>query len=295
MLSKKREIFGGLLTLICLSFVLYFLLNRPSEKIERPVHSSASQLSSKIFSEMIQSCNKGDGEKCLTVGYVFLRGVTGERNFVQAQNYFEKACDTLNDLNKRELECEAIAHIFEEGKEARVDRKIAQVFHAKAKAIHLSNMSAGLAKQPVERDEFLCDAGEAGSCFHFGVALLDPVRRDLKRAEEVLMKTCESGDSISKKEEYPGKLCGMAGEIFEFGKLGMPVDLDKAGAIYRKACDIAMSEPHQNGFMCDVAGSFYRYKKSNQHLAASLFQRACKMGYQTSCDHLRRMGEKGEL
>jgi TPR repeat protein len=248
------------------------------------------------LSRLVAQCNQGDAETCLSIGYIYLRGIIDQdqRDFKQASNYFEKACNGFKDLNRKQLQCEAIAKIFENGKEARPDRKFAAIFHEKAEEARkaLLKESNGTDEE-INSENTKCAEGQISSCFHLGENYLKPDHLDVKRAEAVLLKTCDKGmrkSDPSSGEEYPGKFCGLVAELFEYGHQGLPQDLDKAGKIYELACDLAADSPVQNGFMCDLAGNFFRDKKNNQRLAAALYKKGCKLGLQDSCDHLKKIG-----
>lgn len=256
---------------------------------------SVPRVSRENLSKLVSQCNQDDPEACLSVGYIYLRGIIDqdERDFKQAVNYFEKACDGFKDLNRKALQCEAIEKIFENGKEARPDRKFAAIFREKAEAAKLAFLKQSpVSEKEITQEKSQCDDGQVSSCFHLGENYLRPDHLDLNKAEENLMKTCDSGGKheLSRGEEYPGKFCGLVAEIFEYGRQGLSQDLDKAGRTYQKACDIAADSPVQNGFMCDLAGNFFRDKKNNQHLAASLYTKGCRLGLQDSCEHLKKIG-----
>jgi TPR repeat protein len=244
------------------------------------------------LSAVIQKCNGGDSDQCLALGYIHLRGVVGDRDFLMAKKYFEKACDGYVDLNRKELQCEAIGRIFDDGKEARVDKKIANVFHEKAKAAHLQAVSP----ITIEKSSETCQEGERASCFHSALKALKQIHPDLQKAQSLLFKACDDkAGVIVPGEEYPGKFCGLAAEFFEYGKDGLSVDLNRAGELYFKACHIAENSPLKNGFMCDLTGVFFRDKKDDRKVAASSFRRACAMKSPGACEHLQRLSLSQEL
>jgi TPR repeat protein len=239
------------------------------------------------YTILLKHCQEKDPQACLSLGYIYLRGIERERDFSQAKNYFEKACDSFTDLNQKSIQCESLAQIFENGREARVDKKIAMVFHEKSKEAARAMNEQNQGVFPNEAELKLCDSGDGSKCLHVAEGFLGPGHLDLKLAEDYFDKACENSKKGS-KEEFPGKMCEQVAEFYENGR-HMPQDLDKAGVIYKKACERAQEAPLKNGFSCDLAGAFYRDKKHNKHMAARFFRSACEMGFKTSCDHLSQL------
>jgi len=243
-------------------------------------------------------CSLGDAESCLSMGYIYLRGILDEdeRDFKLASDYFMKACDSFKDLNRKQLQCEAIAKIFENGKEARPDRKIAALFHSKSDEAKMA-LQKKLAVSDTElTDEWTrCRGGSVANCFHLGENYLKAEHLNLKKAEESFMLTCDKKNRKDKvgEEEYPGKFCGLVAEIYEYGRQGLSQDLKKAGKIYELACEIANSSASTNGFMCDLAGNFFRDKKISRSLAAALYKKGCSLGLQDSCVHFKGISSAG--
>src|ERR1700678_2239247 len=110
---------------------IYYQFTHPDNIFEKRVATRTSEITKERLKRLNLQCREGDPETCLSIGYIYLRGVMDEENrdFKLAVDYFEKACDGFKDLNRKELQCEAIAKIFENGKEARPDRKFATIFH----------------------------------------------------------------------------------------------------------------------------------------------------------------------
>ncbi len=287
-------IFASLVTCGVAGFYFYHFTNQEVVAVKK-VAPPVPIVNRESLSRLVAQCNIGDADTCLSIGYIYLRGVIDQdqRDFKQASNYFEKACDNFKDLNRKQLQCEAIAKIFENGKEARPDREFAGIFHQKSEEARMALLKESNSDEVLNLENTKCAEGQVPSCFHLGEDYLKPGHLDLQRAEVVLLKTCDKGmkkTDPSRGEEYPGKFCGLVAELFEYGHLGLPQDLNKAGKIYELACDLAADSPAQNGFMCDLAGNFFRDKKNNHRWAAALYKRGCKLGLQDSCDHLKKTG-----
>jgi uncharacterized protein len=235
MLNKKILIFVALVGI--LGFVIegpgINLVSSENSGVKRkPVTFQTPEMTKSKLGELVKRCNDGDSESCLIVGYIHLRGVVGERDFGQAKNWFEKACDEVPEADQREIQCEAIAKIFETGKEARVDRKIAQIFHEKAKAAHLNAISmVPQQKSDVGEEDAECSKGNMGSCvqlaekYEFGRR---GVSMDLDKAGKIYQKACEYGNAM---------ICDLAGTFFRNKGTNTRVAI----ALYQRGCKIGSS------------------------------------------------------
>ncbi len=124
-----------------------------------------------------------------------------------------------------------------------------------------------------------CDQGYGKACAELGVFYfsgLPPVSKDLKKAKELLEKSCEY-------EDMQG--CYILGSMYRFSQIGFE-DYLQAFKLFKKACDGGY-----NGgcYSCAVAYASGQGVEKNLKKAKKYFSIACDNGHSEACHEQIRL------
>ncbi len=177
------------------------------------------------------------------------------RQFSQAANLFQKACDR----GERKA-CNSLGLMYDNGEGVPKDLNRAQ----------------GLFKRA-------CDAGGHGGCLNLGLLYFrgEEVPKDLDRAAALFKRACDAGGAAG---------CNNLGLMYHNGE-GMPKDLKRSVDLYKRACGDGGPAGCTNlGSMYWRGEEVPR----DLTQAASLFKRGCDGGNAASCNYLGLLYERGQ-
>ncbi|WQS69082.1 sel1 repeat family protein [Helicobacter pylori] len=204
-----------------------------------------------------------------------------KKYYIQAKEYFEKACN-LNYAKG----CVSLGGLYEG--ENLVIRREPRLKKRLEKAIQYYSKA--------------CDLKDGEGCFNLGYIYelngYGVVKKDLKKAAQYYSKACEldydggcviflarkDGELASKQEvfQYLSKACELnsgSGCLMLGGLYGK--DFKKAAQYYSKACDL------NDKFGCSTLGAMQYIGKGlvkNEKQAMEKFEKACKLGKEEACE-----------
>jgi len=241
--------------------------------------AAAGPLDSVPVSELVTRCEQGaEGEACFELGGRYEKGTGVPKDLVKAVSFLERAC------NASVIQaCVAAGSWLTAGKRIARDSNRAVPMLEKACAAGKANscFNLGIAKEEGSPTDLVaarahyikgCDMGVLPSCARASKACLDGIggAPDNECARSTGVKACRGSSATG---------CTSLGLLFQ--KAG---DSTLAFAMFQRACELGAG-----GEACaDAAGAM-----SDEAIAASFHDRACKKGRQASCSARDALARRG--
>lgn len=215
--------------IVLLAVVAAFAL--PQSGAARPAVPAAAQI----------ACDKGDIEKCVEAGFdLYNIGNDEPKYMASAAKLFKKACDSKNARG-----CGALAGMYYSGKGGfEVDKAYAFSLFIKgcdggdSKSCLIASLLTGQGDGTVQdlgRAAMFalkgCELGSSDACGYAGTAMWGGFlgKPDPVRAVALWLKACDGSF---------GQSCFELGVAYKSGEGGLPVDLVRSEAMFKKACDL---------------------------------------------------------
>ncbi|HXK12298.1 MAG TPA: protein kinase [Vicinamibacteria bacterium] len=202
-----------------------------------------------------QACDAGELQRCIGLGWAYVRGSGVARDEARGASLFRRACDGGVLLG-----CRALAWAYERGVGVPKD----------------GDRAATLYKG-------VCDGGDLQGCAVLGWMYVrgTGVSRDEGRAVAVFRNACDGGGQLA---------CNGLGWMYVRGT-GVPKDVVRAATLFQQACDGgAPAGCHSLGWLNERGLGAPR----NEARAAELYKRACDGGAMVGCTDLGRLYARGK-
>lgn len=199
-------------------------------------------------------CNLGNGYACFMLAS--LHAVWGTETTDRVINLFNSACALENSLA-----CTALAAFYLTGGEGSF-----QVEVNAPRGLELLNAACELQTSTSFKDDFIFSMGDS-ACAEYASILIDGeyIEQDYTGGLNLLLSSCDNGDRSS---------CHLLGDIYDFGRAGVTVDLVRAYHFYKLACNMGDA----NG--CFSLAMYYEYSSNltnKDYYAAQAYLQACQL------------------
>ncbi len=149
------------------------------------------------------NCAKGTAEACVEAGGMYLLGRGATKDEVKARGYFDRACKLGSAFG-----CETLGKMMRDGRGGPADNAGAIALLRRAcddnaagacTSVGLDAMKHGDKAAAVRLLTKACDGNDKIGCTGLGALYLhgNGVRKDVKRAKELLSKACALGDQAA--------------------------------------------------------------------------------------------------
>lgn len=203
------------------------------------------------FETYKNACHQGDGDKCYSLGRMYMQGIGTGKSVRSAKDAYTKGCEKSSDTTLDS--CYALGKIFVDGKEV--------------------GQNYGKAKMLFEhtcRKEFTKGCSDLGYMYYYGKG----VEQNYVEAKRLLEQGCKTNDA---------KACSTLGTLYITGQ-GVNEDYNKAYEAFDKACQLG------DALGCYNIGNIYENgigRAQSRNDAIEFYRLSCSMGLREGCQSLK--------
>jgi uncharacterized protein len=241
------------------------------------------------------ACEQGDAAECASLAIDFHNGSAGTPDYVRAAQYYLRSCEGGIPNG-----CDGLGQLYSMGVGVPRDDRRAVEYYERSCRPGYANGCVSLAmhvadgrgtKKDLPRAMKLwedgCDADIAFGCYNAGL-YYSTGRGEIARNDDkarAFFTRAATGFKRGCDEQHRPDWCSQLGTMYEEGH-GMPVDLPRAIALHRRAC-----EGNQEGSCYRLARLIERDVPGagKREEARGFYEKGCNGGIAASCDAADRL------
>jgi len=217
-------------------------------------NQTTSALSPSQFENDKNGCEQGDGDKCYSLGRMYMQGIGTEKSIRNAKDAYTKGCEKPS---KTTLDsCYALGKIF-------LDGTVVGRNYGKAKMLF----------EHTCKKQYTKGCSDLGHMYYYGKG----VEQNYAEAKRLLEQGCKTNDA---------KACSTLGTLYITGQ-GVNEDYNKAYEIFDKACQLG------DTLGCYNIGNIYENgigRAQSRNDAIVFYRLSCSRGLREGCQSLKLLG-----
>ena len=266
-----------------------------------------SSLEPSQFESYKNACEQGDGDKCYSLGRMYMEGNGTNQSYSKAREAYKQGCEKGNNADA----CREFGKLQSDGLGVRSDDD----------AVKHRQTSPALNPSQFESYKIACEQGDGDKCYSLGRMYMEGngTNQSYSKAREAYKRGCEqrsystmeacyalgkiyaNGLGVGRNYNKAQKLfehtckasdtkgCGDLGHMYLYGN-GVKKNYSQAIKLLKKGCE------HNDAKACSTLGTLYitgQVVKEDYKKAYGLFDKACHAGDALGCYNMGNIYENG--